>query len=558
MTIKRQRHRLATCFAVGLLFSTCIPNGSIVGAAFAQSADVSIDSLKVSNGTNSFELKGIVFAGSNLSTDEVTKLLSAGTPSADRTALAARLKATSATIAQITGAPTDEGALSLQGLRAEGVDQGKIARLTVASADISIGKAGAEGTMHSGALTIDDADLTSLLKGLQDGSIASATPKATRMTWNGFDMSVPDKDTPADAPGGNFIKIRLGAMDAQSVYDGDFPQQSSGALRNLVIEFPKASTAAKELSAIGYDRVDLSVSWRGAFNATRKAFMLDDFTVSGAGMGSLGLRAEFGGVDAKALRSPEDRAKAVLGLELASAEVGLTNSGLIDKAMAMFAQQQGKSVDDLKTEWAGMATGLLPSMLGGDPSMRPVASAIASFVRDPKSLAISVKGKSGPVKLTGLNPDDPVSALQAFTVTALANGVAASASAAPAPALSPPAATPAAPSAAPVAPQPARKLTGLDAWNQVVGNSVTGKTDDDEAITEYYLKNGKVKQLIDDETNNGEWTLKGQQICFLYDGDDDDDQECYKLEVVGDIATFIDSDGKGRRYTILKGNPKNL
>ena len=105
---------------------------------------------------------------------------------------------------------------------------------------------------------------------------------------------------------------------------------------------------------------------------------------------------------------------------------------------------------------------------------------------------------------------------------------------------------------------PARKLTGLDAWNQVVGNSVTGKTDDDEAITEYYLKNGKVKQLIDDETNNGEWTLKGQQICFLYDGDDDDDQECYKLEVVGDIATFIDSDGKGRRYTILKGNPKNL
>ena len=98
----------------------------------------------------------------------------------------------------------------------------------------------------------------------------------------------------------------------------------------------------------------------------------------------------------------------------------------------------------------------------------------------------------------------------------------------------------------------------MEAWNQVVGNSVSGKTADGEALTEFYMKDGTLKQLIDDETTDGKWTVKKQQVCFVYGDDDDDDEECYKLEVAGNIATFIDSDGKGRRYTILKGNPKNL
>ena len=72
------------------------------------------------------------------------------------------------------------------------------------------------------------------------------------------------------------------------------------------------------------------------------------------------------------------------------------------------------------------------------------------------------------------------------------------------------------------------------------------------------LAQDSLKPLIDDETTDGKWTVKQQQVCFVYGDDDDDDEECFKLEVAGNIATFIDSDGKGRRYTILKGNPKNL
>ncbi len=38
----------------------------------------------------------------------------------------------------------------------------------------------------------------------------------------------------------------------------------------------------------------------------------------------------------------------------------------------------------------------------------------------------------------------------------------------------------------------------------------------------------------------------------------DSDTDCYKLEVMGNSATFTDKDGTGSRYEILKGNPKGL
>jgi hypothetical protein len=45
-------------------------------------------------------------------------------------------------------------------------------------------------------------------------------------------------------------------------------------------------------------------------------------------------------------------------------------------------------------------------------------------------------------------------------------------------------------------------------------------------------------------------------ICFRYGNEKDAD--CYKLEVMGNTATFTDKEGTGSRYEILKGNPKGL
>jgi hypothetical protein len=99
-------------------------------------------------------------------------------------------------------------------------------------------------------------------------------------------------------------------------------------------------------------------------------------------------------------------------------------------------------------------------------------------------------------------------------------------------------------------------LTGLAAWSAVVGNTITGKDSDGLSLSEFYGPDGTVKQLDDDETATGKWVVRGENVCFKFPREKE--ENCYKVEVIGDIVTFIDEDGDGKRYTILSGNAKKL
>jgi hypothetical protein len=101
----------------------------------------------------------------------------------------------------------------------------------------------------------------------------------------------------------------------------------------------------------------------------------------------------------------------------------------------------------------------------------------------------------------------------------------------------------------------AQRLVGVAAWNSLVGNSLTGK-EDGETLVEYYAPDGTAKSMLGNEISTGKWALVGETICFQYS--DQNEMECYKLEVMGNTATFTDQKGTGTRYEILKGNPKGL
>jgi hypothetical protein len=101
----------------------------------------------------------------------------------------------------------------------------------------------------------------------------------------------------------------------------------------------------------------------------------------------------------------------------------------------------------------------------------------------------------------------------------------------------------------------AQKLTGVAAWSQLVGNSITGK-EDGETLVEYYAPDGTAKSMRGNEISSGQWALVGETICFRYA--DEKETECYRLEVMGSTATFTDKSGTGSRYEIVKGNPQGL
>ena len=106
-----------------------------------------------------------------------------------------------------------------------------------------------------------------------------------------------------------------------------------------------------------------------------------------------------------------------------------------------------------------------------------------------------------------------------------------------------------------VSPAPSgQKLVGLDAWNQLVGNSITG-TEDGETLVEYYAADGTTKSMLGNQISTGQWVLVGDTVCFKYP---DEEMDCYKLEVMGNTVTMTDSTGEATRYEILKGNPKSL
>lgn len=394
------------------------------GLAMAQSNNVRIDSLKFGKGDDVLELKGVDFAGTNLSREEIDALLASDTPADRRTALGARLKASSASIAEIViGAPA-KGPLTFTGFRAENVDQGKIRRLTLAGGQGGPTINGETGSFRAGALTIDEIDVSSVLNGLIKGTLLAAKPTVARLSWNGFEASFPDKDVPASAPGGNMVNVRLGALDAQTTFEGGTPTKSTTAIRNLVVELPKASETGKTLAEAGYERVDVSMTTGIAFNPAKKSLMIDDFTISGVGMGSVGLRAEFANIDPAMLNGdPMAALAALMTVEFASTELTVVNDGLIDKALAVAAKEQGKKPDQLKKEAGAMVTQFAPMMLGGDPSSLQVAAALGAFIRDPKSLSVKVTGKDGPLKFTDLDFDQPMSILQDLEITAAANGI---------------------------------------------------------------------------------------------------------------------------------------
>jgi tetratricopeptide (TPR) repeat protein len=102
---------------------------------------------------------------------------------------------------------------------------------------------------------------------------------------------------------------------------------------------------------------------------------------------------------------------------------------------------------------------------------------------------------------------------------------------------------------------PVTKLTGRAAWDALVGNSITGE-EDGEPLVEYYAPDGTAKSMTGHEVSTGTWTFAGDTVCFKYP--DDQDTDCYKVEVAADSVTFYEKDGSGSRYAIVKGNPKQL
>ncbi len=375
-------------------------------------------------------IKRLEITDTNLSRAEVDALLAPATADDARGAIAAKMQARRIAIPEIVVTQTGEqtGALTFRDYVVVNLDRAKFDSADLAGfsgvfKSEDAGKGSGEGKITSGPISIKNVDASRMVEASRKGDASDGTAKVGGFSWTGLQLSVPDLDTSPNAPGGNLYDVRLGGLTGGATYDGDAPLSAKMRIEGLSFIPPRGSSAGKSLASFGYDKVNLGLNVEGAYDPAGKAFRLLDYSVSGVNAGVLGLSGVFGNIDRASFTGDKAaRLGAVMQGDLRTLTLKYVDNGLFQKALAFYASMQKKDVTAVRMEWTMMVTGMLPMLLGGDPAALTLADALSTFVKDPKSLTVSLKSKGFGVPFLGLSQiKDPADFFSKLDVTAVAN-----------------------------------------------------------------------------------------------------------------------------------------
>jgi hypothetical protein len=389
-------------------------------AAPAAADDVTIDNLAFKSlDGDSFAIAHVEFTNTNLSKDEVVELLTPDTPTDDERALAHKLKADKIAIPAIDILGKDGSKIHLTGLTVGHIDAGRIEALDLASLEATGTDNGGAVSVRSGALHLDGLDVAQLLTDDDPASAALSPSRLAGMTLNGLDIVAP---APEDKPG-QTIHIAIGSIEVRNEYSGGSIKQSGAKVAGVVIEPSPGSDAGKSLASLGYSKIELAMTIGAKYQADAKTFALENFTVDGVQMGSVGLKADFTDVSPQLFGTDgAGRMQALFDAGVASIEIKLANGGIFEKALAYYAKQQGLAPDKLRAQWSAAVGQAAPVMLGGSPAGIALAVEAQKFIAEPKTLTISAKAKSGALKASDfMAVSDPNEIVGKLDISAAAN-----------------------------------------------------------------------------------------------------------------------------------------
>jgi len=282
---------------LALAMSLAAPLISFGPSAEAQT-NIALDNLTVTTDKSKFTIKHVDFIGENITADEATKLLTNATRE-EAAAILGKLEAKQIVIPEATVVPADgSGAVVLRDLQANDISKGVVSRVSLASFEgDGKDKSGGRVTLKGGAITMDKLDAGQLIAALKSGGSLEGPLKASRFVSNGVEISAPDKDTPADAPGGNIVRLKMASMNAEQTYEADIPARTAISINGLTVELPKASKAGATLAAEGYERIETNWRFAGAYDSAQRSYSLDEFSVDAPTVAALRLGGKMADVD---------------------------------------------------------------------------------------------------------------------------------------------------------------------------------------------------------------------------------------------------------------------
>lgn len=398
---------------------------AMTAPAFAQS-NLSLENITSRNAQTktNFAIERVDVTNTNLSRDELAKLFSGETPREEALAIAGRMKADRLAITGAT-ATSEDGKMTFGPFEATGIDNGRFGKATLASfAGVFSDKEKHGGFINGRALTLEQGDIAPLIRAAQTKNADTGGLKVGRVSWDGFDGAFTDKETPADAPGGNQVKVSLRGLNAVTEFSGGAPVSSKGEAVGFTLDPAPASEFGKALRAFGYERIDLGLAGAGRYDPAAQRLVLENYAITSPNAGRLSVAGEMSGIDAGALSTGDatQRGLALLGSSVEGLRVNFVNEGLVEKAFAFAAAKQGKSPAALRSEMGAMAAQILPLLLGGDPQSLALAQSAQTFLKDPKNFTLTLKARGAPVPLARLGSiRDPATFLALVDVSLVAN-----------------------------------------------------------------------------------------------------------------------------------------
>lgn len=329
--------------------------------------------------------------------------------------------------AQISGlhttARSDENPVTfmLDGLRINDLNEGRIAHadldglqlesenLNVKLKDLAIGgidlralsqtadeenSSGGEANTHRPSL-FPAADSLKL-SGLQVILFPGLTPRLPASSGEAPEKPKDERTSAAGFDASGFTVEQ--AETEHSTKNSGEPEQFSGSFKHLIVNLNQnleLSGPGKALANLGYSKFDMSGNVEFSVTPARE-LTISDFTLSGIDLGKI-----------KASLIAEDVTNDVLSPDPAIAEMAfhqiilkhldlrIDNFGLLSKVIAHLAEVQHKTIDETRDNYVTAAELIVPVLLGGAPQAKEIASALAKFIADPKTIHLIADAPAG-------------------------------------------------------------------------------------------------------------------------------------------------------------------
>jgi hypothetical protein len=223
-------------------------------------------------------------------------------------------------------------------------------------------------------------------------------PTLGTMRMTGLSVDAPRPGKPGQ-PALQPIRVGLGTFElkAQDQLNG-VPTKLTLTIDKLtapVTEGP-SNPAAKDLIAMGYKALDLSAKLDLAWDAARNELAIRTLSFGGADMAQFEASGTLGNVTKDLFSSDLALAQvAALGATARNLEAKLRNFGLIEKVIENEARKAKRKPEELRREYAMMASLGLAAILGPSDAAKALTAAVARFAAQPGTLTVQANAKSG-------------------------------------------------------------------------------------------------------------------------------------------------------------------